>query len=70
MIETFVPTRALAIYAHPDDPEVGCGGTLARWAASGTEIHLVIANRGDKGSADPGGQALTMWDRRISLSWT
>lgn len=53
MIETFIPDRALAVYAHPDDPEVGCGGTLARWAASGTEIHLVIANRGDKGSADP-----------------
>ncbi|MEX2294259.1 MAG: PIG-L deacetylase family protein [Acidimicrobiales bacterium] len=53
MIETFIPDRALAIYAHPDDPEVGCGGTLARWAASGTEIHLVIANRGDKGSVDP-----------------
>ena len=27
-----VPARALAIYAHPDDPEVSCGGTLARWA--------------------------------------
>lgn len=53
MIETFVPERALAVYAHPDDPEVSCGGTLARWAASGTEVHLVIANRGDKGSADP-----------------
>lgn len=53
MIETFIPERALAIYAHPDDPEVGCGGTLARWAASGSEVHLVIANRGDKGSADP-----------------
>ena len=23
-----------------------------------------------EGSADPGGQALTMWARRISLSWT
>jgi LmbE family N-acetylglucosaminyl deacetylase len=53
VIETFVPERALAVYAHPDDPEVSCGGTLARWAASGTEVHLVIANRGDKGSADP-----------------
>lgn len=53
MIETFIPERALAIYAHPDDPEVGCGGTLARWTASGAEVHLVIANRGDKGSADP-----------------
>lgn len=53
MIESYIPERALAIYAHPDDPEVGCGGTLARWAASAAEVHLVIANRGDKGSADP-----------------
>jgi LmbE family N-acetylglucosaminyl deacetylase len=53
VIEAFIPERALAVYAHPDDPEVGCGGTLARWAQSGAEVHLVIANRGDKGSADP-----------------
>jgi LmbE family N-acetylglucosaminyl deacetylase len=53
VIETSIPDRALAVFAHPDDPEVSCGGTLARWAASGTEIHLVIANRGDKGSAEP-----------------
>jgi LmbE family N-acetylglucosaminyl deacetylase len=53
VIETSIPDRALAVFAHPDDPEVSCGGTLARWASAGTEIHLVIANRGDKGSADP-----------------
>jgi LmbE family N-acetylglucosaminyl deacetylase len=53
VIETTTPERALAVYAHPDDPEVGCGGTLARWAARGCEVHLVIANRGDKGSFDP-----------------
>ncbi len=53
VIETAIPDRALAVYAHPDDPEVSCGGTLARWASSGTEVHLVITNRGDKGSSDP-----------------
>jgi LmbE family N-acetylglucosaminyl deacetylase len=53
VIETDIPERALAVFAHPDDPEVGCGGTLARWSAGGAEIHLVIANRGDKGSPDP-----------------
>ncbi len=53
MIEGDIPERALAIFAHPDDPEVACGGTLARWAAAGSEVHLVIANRGEKGSADP-----------------
>lgn len=41
------------MYAHPDDPEVSCGGTLAGWADAGAEVHLVICARGDKGSADP-----------------
>lgn len=53
MIEAAIPKRALAVFAHPDDPEVACGGTLARWTSLGAEVHLVIANRGDKGSADP-----------------
>ncbi len=53
MIEDAIPVRALAVFAHPDDPEVGCGGTLARWTAAGSEVHLVVANRGDKGSGDP-----------------
>ncbi len=44
----------LAVYAHPDDPEVSCGGTLARWATAGADISLVIATRGEKGSADAG----------------
>jgi LmbE family N-acetylglucosaminyl deacetylase len=52
VIEATTPERALAVFAHPDDPEVGCGGTLARWAMLGCEVHLVIANRGDKGSLD------------------
>lgn len=64
MIETFIPERALAVYAHPDDPEVSCGGTLARWAASGAEVHLVIANRGDKGSADPSTDPNELSERR------
>jgi len=51
---TDVPSRALAVYAHPDDPEVSCGGTLARWAAAGAEVRIVIACQGEKGSMDPG----------------
>lgn len=46
------PGRALAVYAHPDDPEVACGGTLASWAAGGCEVRLVVVNAGDKGSYD------------------
>jgi LmbE family N-acetylglucosaminyl deacetylase len=47
-----VPARVLAVYAHPDDPEVACGGTLAHWARGGAEVRLVVVNAGDKGSAD------------------
>lgn len=49
---TETPARALAVYAHPDDPEVACGGTLARWADQGCEVRLVVVNAGDKGSLD------------------
>lgn len=49
-----VPDRALAIYAHPDDADVSCGGTLSLWAAEGCEVAVVICAAGDKGSSDPG----------------
>ena len=48
-----VPGRALAIYAHPSDPDVSCGGTLAAWAAEGCEVHTLICTDGGKGTADP-----------------
>ncbi|HEV7887007.1 MAG TPA: PIG-L deacetylase family protein [Acidimicrobiales bacterium] len=47
------PARVLAVYAHPDDPEVSCGGTLARWARAGAEVHVVVCAAGDKGAVDP-----------------
>ena len=47
-----VPASALVVYAHPDDPEVSCGGTVARWAAAGCQVHTVICAAGDKGSSD------------------
>lgn len=48
-----VPTRALAVAAHPDDAEFGAGATLAKWAAAGCEIAHVILTDGSKGSWDP-----------------
>lgn len=50
---TEVPGIALAIYAHPDDPDVSCGGTLAVWAAAGCQVHTLICTDGGKGTADP-----------------
>jgi LmbE family N-acetylglucosaminyl deacetylase len=43
------PASALAVYAHPDDPEVSVGGTLSSWAAAGSEVHLLICTSGEKG---------------------
>jgi LmbE family N-acetylglucosaminyl deacetylase len=48
-----VPEVALAIGAHPDDVEFGCGGTLAMWAAAGCRIHHLVCTDGSKGSWDP-----------------
>lgn len=58
--------RALAIYAHPDDPEVACGGTLALWAAGGAEVRLVVVNAGDKGSFDPMTDPQVLTDKRAA----
>jgi LmbE family N-acetylglucosaminyl deacetylase len=46
------PVCALAIGAHPDDIEFGCGGTLAKWAAAGAAIHHLVLTDGAKGSWD------------------
>ena len=48
-----VPEVALAVYAHPDDADVACGVTLARWAKAGTSVHLVVCTDGGKGTTDP-----------------
>lgn len=53
MTSTATPGRVLAVYAHPDDPEVSCAGTLARWVDEGAEVHVLICSRGDKGTRDP-----------------
>ncbi len=48
-----VPPRAMAVFAHPDDAEMACGGTLAKWASEGSLLTLVVCAKGDKGSDDP-----------------
>jgi LmbE family N-acetylglucosaminyl deacetylase len=58
------PARALAVYAHPDDPEVSCGGTLAHWARAGADVRLVVVNAGDKGSPDAATDPAELTERR------
>ena len=46
------PARALAIGAHPDDVEFGCGATLAKWAAAGCVVDHLVCTDGSKGTWD------------------
>ena len=50
----YVPESAMAIFAHPDDVEFSCAGTLARWAKAGTRLSYVVCTSGDVGIAKPG----------------
>ena len=43
----------LAVFAHPDDMEICAGGVLAKWAAEGRDVHLLVLTNGDRGSSDP-----------------
>jgi LmbE family N-acetylglucosaminyl deacetylase len=50
----------MILFAHPDDAEFGCGGTVARWAREGCEVHYVCVTDGSAGSNDPGTTRETM----------
>ena len=39
----------LAISAHPDDIEFGCGGTVSKFKERGYDIYLVVATNGENG---------------------
>lgn len=47
------PRILLAVLAHPDDETFGTGGTLALYARSGAQVHLVCATHGEVGEMDP-----------------
>lgn len=46
-------TRAMAIYAHPDDAEFGMAGTVAKWTKAGVEFTYCMVTNGASGSQDP-----------------
>ena len=45
---------ALVLFAHPDDAEFMCGGTVAKWTREGCAVHYVVCTDGSAGSNDPG----------------
>lgn len=54
------PRRVLAIGAHPDDLELACGGTLAKFSDSGHEVHTLVMSNGQRGgdAAERPGEAV------------
>ena len=44
-----VPESAICLFAHPDDPEFTCGGTLARWTDAGCRVTYVLMTDGRAG---------------------
>jgi LmbE family N-acetylglucosaminyl deacetylase len=51
---TYIPSRVMAIVAHPDDIEFGSVGTIARWVQGGATAAYVLVTSGDVGIAEPG----------------
>lgn len=62
-----VPYTLVTFHAHPDDETIATGGVMARAAAEGHRVVLVLATRGELGEVDDGvleeGEALG--DRRV-----
>lgn len=44
------PLTILAVGAHPDDIELGCGGSLAKLSRGGADVHAVILSQGRRGA--------------------
>jgi LmbE family N-acetylglucosaminyl deacetylase len=47
-----VPERAMVVFAHPDDAEIGAGGVVAAWIEAGCEVTYVLCTNGDAGTAE------------------
>lgn len=41
--------KVLVVGGHPDDPESGCGGTIARYVGEGHDVNVLYLTRGEAG---------------------
>ena len=48
-VRSVAKLKVLVAGGHPDDPESGCGGTLARYVAAGHEVVALYLTRGEAG---------------------
>lgn len=57
----------VTFHAHPDDEAIATGGTMARAAADGHRVVLVVATRGEEGEVAEGvlAEGEELWQRRV-----
>ena len=41
--------KVVCVGGHPDDPESGCGATLAQYSAAGHKVAIIYLTRGEAG---------------------
>ena len=51
-IWSVIPKKAMVVFAHPDDAEIGAGGTAATWSSKKCEVTYVQCTSGSSGSND------------------
>jgi len=63
-----VPGTLVSFHAHPDDEAIQTGGTIARAAADGHRVVLVVATKGEHGEVDDGvlRDGETLAERRVA----
>ena len=65
--------NVLVVAAHPDDETLGCGGTIAKLAAEGTDVYVLILGEGitarhaTRADADPAAIAALQAQSRAAL---
>ena len=61
------PRTVVFFHAHPDDEAIATGGTMARAAAAGHRVVLVVATRGEHGEVAEGflGPGESLAERRV-----
>jgi LmbE family N-acetylglucosaminyl deacetylase len=62
----YVPFTMVAFHAHPDDEALLMAGTLARAAAEGHRVVLVVATAGEAGLVRGGGTGPALASRRLA----
>lgn len=67
MNQTRLTKTMVCFHAHPDDETISTGGVIARAAAEGHRVVLVVATRGEHGEVAPGflDEGEQLWERRV-----